>query len=42
MLDPNYTPSNDEEAQLFIEKQKYIYLVAMTILKIDRGKEFVG
>ena len=42
VLDPNYTPSNDEEALLFIEKQKYMYLVAMTILKTDRGIVFVG
>ena len=36
VLDPNYTPSNEEETNLFNEKQKYMYLVAMTILKIDR------
>ena len=35
-------PSNDEEMELFIEKQKYMYLVAMTILKTDRGIVFVG
>ena len=42
VLDPTYIPSNDEEIELFIEKQKYMYLVAMTILKTDRGIVFVG
>ena len=42
VLDPNYTPSNEEETNLFNEKQKYMYLVAMTILKTDRGIVFVG
>ena len=42
VLNPNYRPSNDEETKLFIEKQKYMYLVAMTILKTDRGTVFVG
>ena len=42
VLDPSYKPSNDEEAKLFIEKQKYMYLVDMTILKTDRGIVFVG
>ena len=41
VLDPKYRPSNDEESKLFIEKQKYIYLVA-TILKTDREIVFVG
>ena len=42
VLNPTYMPSNDEEMELFIEKQKYMYLVAMTILKTDRGIVFVG
>ena len=41
-MDPEYKPSNEEENNLFLEKQKYMYLVAMTILKTDRGIVFVG
>ena len=41
VLNPTYMPSNDEEIELFIEKQQYMYLVAMIILKHDRGIFFV-
>ena len=41
-MNPDYKPSNEEDIKLFIEKQKYMYLVTMKILKTDRGIVFVG
>ena len=42
ILDPTYVPNTPEEMELFNEKQKYMYLVAITILKTDRGIVYVG
>lgn len=42
VLDPTYKPYNEKETKLFTEKQKYMYLVAMTMLKTDRGTIFLG
>ena len=42
VLDPKYMPSTQEEKDLFSEKQQYMYHVADTILKTDRGIVFVG
>ena len=41
-MDPDYNPSTQEEKDLFKEKQKYMYLVAIKILQTDRGIFFVG
>ena len=41
VLDPNYTPSNAEEQELFDEKQKYIYAVLEQKVLTDRGKGFI-
>ena len=40
ILDPTYVPNTPEEMELFNEKQKYMYLVAITIS--DRGIVYVG
>ena len=42
ILDPDYKPSTQEDKDLFKEKQKYMYLVAINILQTDRGVVFVG
>ena len=41
ILDPNYIPSLFDEP-LFKEKQKYMYAVAVKIIKTDIGIEYVG
>ena len=42
ILDPTYVPNTPKEMELFNENQKYMYLVAITILKTDRGIVYVG
>ena len=41
ILDPDYVPTPADEP-LFKEKQKYMYVVAVKILKTDIGIEHVG
>ena len=41
VLDPDYKPLNQEDMNLFGDKQKFMYFVASTTLQTDRGKKFV-
>ena len=41
VLDPLYTPSTEEENELFDEKKKFMYSVFDRVLKTDKGKSFV-
>ena len=42
VLNPNYTPQTEEDADIFHEKQKFMHSVFLTTLQTDRGKKFVG
>ena len=42
VLDSSYVPQTQEEKELFKEKQKYMYAVAVIILQTDIGIEQVG
>lgn len=41
VLDPTDTPAIAEDAELFYEKQKYMFAVFEKILLTDQGKAFV-
>ena len=41
VLDPEHSPSTQEERNLFSEKQKFMCSVFSTTLQTDRGKKFV-
>jgi len=41
VLDPTYKPSTQEQRDLFLEKQKYVYAVLESKVLTDRGKAFV-
>lgn len=41
VFDSNYNPSRDKDAELFKEKQKFVYAVFELTLQTDQGKAFV-
>ena len=41
VLDPNYAPPNQEARDLFIEHQKFMYVVFEKTLLTDKGKALV-
>ncbi len=41
IMDPRYRPNNDEDYELFVEKQRYMIAVWDTVLKTDKARQIL-